>query len=245
MSEVTALAVVPPEERGEKPSALMQRASDVAGVCREIVMRTAMELQGKKYVKVEGWQCIAAAYGIPSIREVVEEEKGIRAVAELRRHDGTVLATAEGYCGLDEPRWSSQPMYARRGMASTRAISRVCRSAFAFCVVLIDSNLQTTPAEEIPHEGFSGTPAPQVVNSTSTTAAPRPAGPAPERSKATQVKFGKSKGKYLYEIEDADLQWQLNAARKSVEANDPKWGEANKAWLATVQAEVSRRGLDF
>jgi hypothetical protein len=34
-------------------------------------------------------------------------------------------------------------------MAQTRAISRVCRSAFAFVVVLIDSDLSTTPAEEI------------------------------------------------------------------------------------------------
>jgi RNase H-fold protein (predicted Holliday junction resolvase) len=33
-------------------------------------------------------------------------------------------------------------------MAQTRAISRVCRSAFAHCVVLIDADLSTTPAEE-------------------------------------------------------------------------------------------------
>ena len=33
-------------------------------------------------------------------------------------------------------------------MAQTRAISRVCRSAFAHCVVLIDAELSTTPAEE-------------------------------------------------------------------------------------------------
>jgi hypothetical protein len=33
-------------------------------------------------------------------------------------------------------------------MAQTRAISRVCRSAFAHCVVLISSDLSTTPAEE-------------------------------------------------------------------------------------------------
>jgi hypothetical protein len=37
-------------------------------------------------------------------------------------------------------------------MAQTRAISRVCRSAFAHVVVLIDKELSTTPAEEVPRE---------------------------------------------------------------------------------------------
>jgi hypothetical protein len=43
-------------------------------------------------------------------------------------------------------------------MAQTRAISRVCRSAFAHVVVLIDSDLSTTPAEEVPFDGFEEKP---------------------------------------------------------------------------------------
>ncbi len=218
--------------------AIMAQAKDVAGLCREIVMRTALDLQGRKYVRVEGWQSIAVTFGcMPSIREVVEDERGIKAVAELRRQDGTVLASAEGYCGLDEPRWASQPLYARRGMAQTRAISRVCRSAFAFVVTLIDANLSTTPAEEIP-QADAPRAAPVVREPT-----PKTAGPAPERSKATTVRFGKSKGKFLCDLEASDLAWQHAAAQKSVQANDPKWGDANKAWLATVDAEIARRNL--
>lgn len=247
MSE-TALAVVKdvtPEKR-EQPNALalMGQAKDVAGVCREIVMRTAMELQGKKYVKVEGWASIATAYGcVPTIREVVEEERGVRAVAELRRHDGTVLATAEGYVGLDEPRWASQAMYARRGMAQTRAISRVCRTVFAFVVTLIDEKLQTTPAEEIPQGGGD------VVDASFSQSNPRPSPPAPgvagarpaERSRRTTVRYGKSKGKHLCDIDAKDLEWQLGAAQKSADANDPKWHQANVEWLTAVQEEVARR----
>ena len=63
--------------------------------------------------------------------------------------DGIVLATAEGFVGDDEPMWKKRPMYARRAMAQTRASSRVCRSAFAHVVVLIDKDLGTTPAEEM------------------------------------------------------------------------------------------------
>lgn len=241
MSEATALAVVE-GGRQESASALMRTATDVAGVCREIVMRTAMELQGRKYVRVEGWQSIAAVYGcVPSIRSVEEDERGVKAVAELKRHDGTVLATAEGYVGLDEPRWATQPLYARRGMAQTRAVSRVCRSVFAFVVTLIDSNLSTTPAEEIPHGGEAANvdapaPAPRAV------VAAVPGARPPERTVDTRCRYGKAKGKYLCDLEADDLQWQRDAAAKSVGANDPKWHAANTKWLAACDAELARRG---
>lgn len=236
MSESAALALV--EQPGdEKPKALMRRATDVAAVCKTVVTNLAKPIQGKRYIPVEGWCTIAAAYGcVPSIREVAEEDRGIRAVADLKRADGTIAATAEGYCGLDEPMWSNRPLYARRAMAQTRAISRVCRTAFAFVVTLMDAGLQTTPAEEIPHGG--------EPEATATVDSPKVATlgrAAQERTPATRVRYGKARGKYLCDIEEADLTWQLNAARKSVEANDPKWGEANKKWLETVEAEVARR----
>ena len=82
MSE--ALAVVRHEEQGV--GELMRRATDVAGVCREIVTKTAQSIQGRKYVRVEGWQSIAVAFGcVASVREVEEVETGVRAVAEVRR----------------------------------------------------------------------------------------------------------------------------------------------------------------
>jgi hypothetical protein len=144
---------------------LYRRATDVAGVCKEIVTRTAQKIQGRGYVRVEGWMAIATAHGcVASIREVRHEPAGIAAVAELRRiEDGTVICSAEGFVGEDEPVWyggqdkngrqyERRPEYARRAMASTRAISRVCRSAFAHVVVLMDAGLSTTPAEEIEEE---------------------------------------------------------------------------------------------
>ena len=147
------------------PGALMTQATDVAGVCKEIVMTTAMTIQGRKYVKVEGWQSIAAAYGcVASSKNVQKVDGGISATGEVHRiSDGALIATAEGFVGEDEATWfggtvmsygkekvlPKRPDYAIRAMAQTRAISRVCRSAFAFVVVMIDSKLSTTPAEEM------------------------------------------------------------------------------------------------
>jgi hypothetical protein len=126
-------------------------STDAAAICGAIVKATAQTIQGKKYVKVEGWQAIAIAHGcVASSRDVEVVEGGIRAIGEVRRmSDGFVIATAEGFVGDDEKTWASRPMFARRAMTQTRAISRACRSAFAHVVVMIDKSLSTTPAEEM------------------------------------------------------------------------------------------------
>lgn len=223
------------------PSALMRQATDVAGLCKQIVVKTAVTIGKKKYVPVESWCTIAAAYGCtPSIREVSEEDGGIRAVCDLKRTDGTVIASAEGWVGGDEPTWASRPVYARRAMAQTRSISRVCRTAFAFIVTMMDAGLSTTPLEEVPHGGFDEdkTASPvRVINQ------PKPA-PAAARPAAVgkPIPFGKNRGKQLSEIDDTDLKWLLDAAIKSVNANaKPEFLEANKAWLGQVEAEAARR----
>jgi hypothetical protein len=146
-----------------------KQATDVAGVCKSIVLETAQQIGGRKYVRVEGWQAIATAHGtVASARDVERIDGGWRAIGEVRRMDtGQVIATAEGFLGEDEPVWAKRPEYAKRAMAQTRAISRACRSAFAHVVVLIGSGLETTPAEEVPAEGFADAhpkPAPRLVD---------------------------------------------------------------------------------
>ncbi len=152
------------------PQELMRHSTDVAGVSKEIVMRTAMSIQGRKYVKLEGWQAIAVAHGcMLSACDVERIDGGVRAMGEVRRMaDGVLLAKAEGFVGEDETTWyggettsygktktmPKRPDYAIRAMAQTRAMSRAARSAFAHVVVLIDTGLSTTPAEEVPLGGF-------------------------------------------------------------------------------------------
>lgn len=164
-------------------NAEVYRAStDAAGLCREIVIKTALEIQNRKYVRVEGWQAIAIAHGCTASAGSVEAiEGGVRATGEIRRmSDGVLIASAEGFVGADEPTWfggsvvsygktktlPKRPDYAIRAMAQTRAISRACRSAFAHVVVLIDANLSTTPAEEVPSGGFDDEPRAEPRNVT-------------------------------------------------------------------------------
>lgn len=141
-------------------------STDAAAICRDIVISTATNIQGRKYVCVEGWQAIAIAHGCAAgARDVEKVEGGIRAIGEVRRmSDGGLIATAEGFVGEDEPTWyggqnrgrtlPKRADYAIRAMAQTRAISRACRSAFAHVVVMMNAGLATTPAEEVPFDGF-------------------------------------------------------------------------------------------
>lgn len=154
--------------------ALYTQATDIAGLCKDIVVKTAIDIQGRKFVPVEAWTTIAVAHGcICTIKSVEQTQLGVKAVAELRRQaDAMVLSSAEGYVGADEPVWyggevtrwnkfkkieetvvlKRRPDYAIRAMAQTRAMSRVCRTAFSHVVVMMNAGLSTVPAEEMDNE---------------------------------------------------------------------------------------------
>lgn len=146
--------------RDADPGKIMATVNNVAGACKAIVQASVMNIQGKSYIRVEGWQAIAAAHGcISSVESVDPVPDGIRAIATIRRlTDGAILGNGEGFVGDDEAMWVKRPLYARRAMAQTRAISRACRGAFAHVVVAMNAgfgtNYSTTPAEEVPAEGF-------------------------------------------------------------------------------------------
>jgi hypothetical protein len=191
----------------------IRQATDVAGACREIVKQTCQRIGQRDYVRVEGWQAIAVAHGcVASARDVERLEDGYRCIGEVKRMDnGQVISSAEGFLGDDEPMWATRPTYAKRAMCQTRSISRACRSAFAHIVVLIDRNLSTTPAEEVPFGGFDNEPLNTYKNEappakiTKAEVAEITAQLVSEQVPATErrdmvLKFGKHKGSSLREI---------------------------------------------
>lgn len=178
---------------------IYKASTDAASLCRDIVVATALNIQKRKYVRVEGWQAIATAHGcVASSRDVEEVENGVRAVGEVRRmSDGTVISQAEGFVGKDETVWyggtveyedqqgvrrkrtlQKRADYAIRAMAQTRAISRACRSAFAYVVVMMNAGLQTTPAEEMGDEPEGVEPPTEPIRTQ----------PAPEQPKPSEMR---------------------------------------------------------
>lgn len=152
--------------------ALFRQQTNIAGLCKELVLKSVVTIAQRKYVRVEGWTSIATCYGyIPTIESVTETDSGMLAVAALRRlSDLQLISRAEGFVGKDEALWYGgtevhfnkyknteetitrppRNEYAVRSMAQTRAVAKVCRNACSAIVVLMQENLETTPAEEIP-----------------------------------------------------------------------------------------------
>ncbi len=142
------------------PKELIAEATEKAAAVKDVIERQGLFslISGKKYVQVEGWVTLAAMYGlVPSIESTTQIPAGPggwEAKAELRRMDtGMVLATAEAECGTEgDGDWLTRASYAQRSMAETRAVSKVCRIALSWVIVL--AGYSVTPAEEVPRDGF-------------------------------------------------------------------------------------------
>ena len=242
-------------------AAHIRQATDVAGACREIVKATAQRIGQKDYVRVEGWQSIAVAHGcVASARDVERVEDGWRCIGEVRRMDtGQVIATAEGFLGDDEEMWAKRPTYAKRAMCQTRAISRACRSAFAHVVVLIDRNLSTTPAEEVPFGGFEEKqlntnkyeePSPAEVKEITAQLVAEKKSPDSEIKDMT-VGFGKYKGQTVRQIARSSegfswLMWLSEQPLKNAPDGQPyKKDVALRAVIKAVIEEDRKDDIPF
>ena len=144
------------------PTELMAKSNEVADVCRTIISKAYTVIQKKKYVRVEGWEAIAAAHECHVSAHSAKREYdnkgeliGYTAIASVRNKFGQEIGTGDGFVGFDETdrkgvnTWKLRDEYAGRAMAQTRAISRACRAIFAHVLVLLDDGYSTTPAEEV------------------------------------------------------------------------------------------------
>lgn len=190
------------------PIANIKKSTDVAGACKEIVSRTSIKIQNKKYVPVEGWMAIATAHGCNlSATDVKQVEGGISARGLVRRiSDGIILGEAEGFVGDDERTWANRPLFARRAMAQTRAMSRAARSVFAHVVVLMDAGLETTPAEEMGHEVEIKT----VVSAPQREKIPTPVQLEPKPTSVPKQINLETYGRFKSAISESLLQFDIN-----------------------------------
>ena len=235
------LEVVPaPPGEASAPAELMRTATDVAGLAKKLVLAASVQIEGKRYVQVEGWTAVAALHGyLASSDEPEQTESGWRCRGSLKRmSDGVEVAHANGFVGKDEARWEKRPEYARKGMAQTRAISRVCKSAFSYVVLLMNAGLQTTPAEEMMGEAD---PEPRNVTPPAPERMPKgpahhpPPAPPPEAANPGPVVTTNAKGQHCWtgrldrveeKYYDDTTYWQLHLGPKMASTWDAQMGDA-------------------
>jgi hypothetical protein len=117
-----------------------------------------IEIAGKNYVPVEGWQFVGMQLGLT---EVVlscdpvapfenEKEVKYRAVVEVINQNGTVVSRGFAWCSNQESKKKSFEEYAIASMAQTRAIGKSYRNILSWIVKM--AGYEATPAEEIDRE---------------------------------------------------------------------------------------------
>ena len=139
------------------PREVIKAATEEANVLAEVIESRSLftNIQGRRYVRVEGWTTLATLRGCLPREVAVHEMPEGRYVAEvelIRMSDGMVLTKASAECGGDGDNiWKNRPANARRSMAITRATGKACRIAFSWVMSL--AGYEVTPAEEMDHIG--------------------------------------------------------------------------------------------
>lgn len=133
------------------PTDLVKKATHVATALADIIktQELATRIQGRDFVRVEGWATLGAMLGVlPREVGVKRYEDGTyEAIVELiRTSDGSVIGRGSAICGMDET-WGKRKEYARRSMAITRATGKAYRLAFSWIMTL--AGYEPTPAEEM------------------------------------------------------------------------------------------------
>lgn len=151
----TELVAAPPTNLfAADPVDALHKAQEVAGALTDVLRKGQMiqAIQGKEYVKVEGWQTLGSMLGVSAVVVGTRElDNGFEATVEARTMDGRVIGRADARCTRDESMWAKRDPYALQGMAQTRATSRALRGPLGHVVKL--AGFEATAAEEIPHDG--------------------------------------------------------------------------------------------
>ncbi len=143
----------------QDPAKQLEEAMARAAILVQVVkdQGLAKNLGGDRpHVSVEGWTFLASQFGlIPDVEWTRPLPDGWEARVALRRmSDGVAISHAESECRSAESNWKDSDSYAVRSMATTRAVSKVCRIALSSVMVM--AGFAATPSEEMSGGGFSG-----------------------------------------------------------------------------------------
>lgn len=149
--------VVQPPSQKLYSSISMQRAKKLAKELSNFARENSLqvEIAGRQYMQVEGWQFIGTQMGLTDIvkfcdRETENVQPGeikYKAVVEIINQNGTVISKGFAFASNKEKKKTSFEEYAVASMAQTRAIGKAYRNFLAWIVKM--AGYEPTPVEEI------------------------------------------------------------------------------------------------
>lgn len=172
---IEATAIVPSQmQLGSlpirNPKDLVAKATEMADALAGIITQQNLfkNINGRKYVMVEGWTTLGAMMGVVPVEEYCHalplDESGMvtgfeAKVKLIRAGDGGMVGAASAECTYDEKNWSDRDSYAVRSMSITRATGKAYRLSFSWIMKL--AGFEPTPAEEM--DGVGSKEAQQTV----------------------------------------------------------------------------------
>lgn len=136
------------------PRNVIDRAASVAKELMPLVEKAKLfsMIQGKKYVKAEGWTTMLAMLGVfPQVEYCRKlnrtDELAYEARVLLTTVKGAVIGAGEAICSSLERNWSNRDEFAIKSMAQTRATGKAARIGFSWIMSL--AGYEPTPAEEM------------------------------------------------------------------------------------------------
>lgn len=145
------------------PKEMIHRAAGLATALAEVINnqmdekgnpKLFVQIQGRKYIKADGWTTLGAMVGVVPIEESCSRLpaesgfKGFEAKVKLvRMIDGAQVGGASAECTLNEKNWQGKDSFSLRSMAITRATGKAFRLSFAWIVQL--AGFEPVPADEL------------------------------------------------------------------------------------------------
>lgn len=134
-------------------------ANELSNFARENNLQ--IEIAGKQYMQVEGWQFIGTQMGLTDIvkycdRVETEDPKEIKykSVVEVINQNGTVISKGFAFASNLEKKKTGFEEYAVASMAQTRAIGKAYRNFLAWIVKM--AGYEPTPYEEVDKDKMEG-----------------------------------------------------------------------------------------
>lgn len=117
-----------------------------------------VNIAGRNYVPVEGWQFTGVQLGLTQIVTSCEpvapfedtKEVKYKSTVEIINQQGTVVSRGYAWCSNKESKKKSFDEYAIASMAQTRAVGKAYRNILSWIVKM--AGYESTPAEEINQE---------------------------------------------------------------------------------------------
>lgn len=137
-----------------KPEGIINKAQIIANIVSKLIEEKKLyhQIQGRKYVKCEGWTTMGALFNLyPTITDLQKEKNDkeiiYTATCEIKRPDGHTVTRAISSCNNMERGKRGLAEFQIASMAQTRAVSKAFRLCLSWVMAL--AGYEATPAEEM------------------------------------------------------------------------------------------------